>query len=92
MMFKRASLLTKIVVVIPTVAAALTLVSLHAQLEDKQEQAAQLEEKVAVAQQENKRLELAIENADTDEGVRAVAREKLGLADSDEIVFYDIGR
>ncbi|MBQ1281104.1 MAG: septum formation initiator family protein [Oscillospiraceae bacterium] len=92
MRFKRASLLTKIVVTILAVAAALTLVTLQAQLEEKQAQAAQLEEKVAAAQQENRRLEDAIETVDTDEGVKNIARDKLGLADSDEIVFYDTGK
>lgn len=91
MKFKRSSLMTKIIVIIPAVAAAVTLVSLQAQLEEKQAAAAELEQQVVAAEQENQRLELAIEAAGTDAGIKEIAREKLGLVDSGEIVFYDIG-
>ena len=91
MKFKRSSLMTKIIVLLPAVAATVTLVSLQAQLAEKRAQAAALEAEVAAAAQENQRLEATIEAAGTEEGVKDIARQKLGLAESGEIVFYDIG-
>ena len=91
MKFKRSSLMTKIIIVLPAIAAAATLVSLQAQLREKQATAAELEQQVAAAAQENRRMEAAIDSVDTDEGVKAIAREKLGMVESGEIIFYDIG-
>ena len=91
MKFKRSSLMTKIIIVLPAIAAAATLVSLQAQLRERQATAAELEQQVAAASQENRRMEAAIDAVDTDEGVRAIAREKLGMVESGEIIFYDIG-
>ena len=91
MKFKRSSLMTKIIIVLPAIAAAATLVSLQAQLREKQATAAELEQQVAAASQENRRMEAAIDAVGTDEGVKAIAREKLGMVESGEIIFYDIG-
>ena len=91
MKFKLSSLMTKIIIVLPAIAAAATLVSLQAQLREKQATAAELEQQVAAASQENRRMEAAIDAVDTDEGVKAIAREKLGMVESGEIIFYDIG-
>ena len=91
MKFKRSSLMTKIIIVLPAIAAAATLVSLQAQLRERQATAAELEQQVAAASQENRRMEAAIDAVDTDEGVKAIAREKLGMVESGEIIFYDIG-
>lgn len=54
------------------------------------DQIAELEEKI---EYENKRIEeidALQEKVDTDEYIEKVAREKLGLVKSDEIVFIDI--
>ena len=91
MKFKRSSLMTKIIIVLPAIAAAATLVSLQAQLRERQATAAELEQQVAAASQEKRRMEAAIDAVDTDEGVKAIAREKLGMVESGEIIFYDIG-
>ena len=91
MKFKRSSLMTKVIVLLPAVAATVTLVSLQAQLAEKRAQAAALEAEVAAAAQENQRQEATIEAAGTEEGVKDIARQKLGLAESGEFVFYDIG-
>ena len=91
MRFKRSSLMTKVIVILLAVAATVTLVSLQAQVEEKKAQAAALEAEVTAASQENQRLEAAIELAGTEDGIKDIARQKLGLAESGEIVFYDIG-
>ena len=70
--------------------ATVTLVSLRRQITEKQAEAAQLTSSITSAEQENSRLTDAIENIDTDAGVEAVAREKLGMVAEGEIVFQDV--
>ena len=91
MRFKRSSLLTKILILILVVYATVTLVSLESQVAEKNAEAAALEHSIDAAKQENLRLEQAIDTLDTDEGVVAAARQKLGWVTEGEIVFYDMG-
>ena len=91
MRFRKSSPMTKIIVIVPAIAAAITLVTLQAQLAEQEAKVAELEAQVSEAMQENQRLQDAIDLADTDEGIKAIAREKLGLTEDGEIVFFDIG-
>ena len=91
MRFKRSSLLTKILILVLVVYATVTLVSLQSQVTAKDQEAEILQAEIDAKKQENLRLEQAIEDLDTDEGVEAVARQKLGLVSKGEIVFYDVG-
>ena len=90
MKFVRSSLLVKLILLIVVVYATVTLVSLRRQITEKQAEAAQLTSSITSAEQENSRLNDAIENIDTDAGVEAVAREKLGMVGEGEIVFQDV--
>ena len=90
MKFVRSSLLVKLILLIVVVYATVTLVSLRRQISAKQAEAAQLTSSITSAEQENSRLTDAIENIDTDAGVKAVAREKLGMVAEGEIVFQDV--
>ena len=92
MRFKRSSLVMKIVLLAMVVYATVTLVSLQSQVTQKNAEAAELQSSIDVEKQENLRLQQAIENLNTDEGVQEVAREKLGWVSKGEIVFYDMGR
>ena len=91
MKFVKSSLLVKLVILIVVVYATVTLMSLRRQITAKQAEAAQLTSSITSAEQENSRLNDAIENIDTDAGVEAVAREKLGMVGEVEIVFQDVG-
>lgn len=91
MRFKRSSLVTKVLILVLVVYATVTLVSLQSQVIEKETQAAALQDDITAAQQENLRLEQAINALGTDEGVEAVARQKLGLVAPGEILFYDVG-
>lgn len=91
MQFKRSSWLTKILLLVLVAYATVTLVSLQSQVTQKNAEAAQLEEDIAAAKQENLRLEQTINSLETDEGVEAVARQKLGWVSENEIVFIDMG-
>ena len=92
MRFKRSSLLTKILVLVLVVYATVTLVSLQNQVTQKNAEAAELQSSIDVEKQENLRLQQAIENLNTEEGVQEVAREKLGWVSKGEIIFYDMGK
>ena len=90
MKFVKSSLLVKLVILIVVVYATVTLMSLRRQITEKQAESAQLTSSIISAEQENSRLNDAIENIDTDAGVEAVAREKLGMVGEGEIVFQDV--
>ncbi len=89
--FKKTSLITKLVIAILLIYAMITLVHLQQQLSQKQAERAALETQLTEQQQENAALHSSIETINTDEGVEAVAREKLGLVSEGEITFYDAG-
>ena len=91
MRFKRASLLTKLLILVLVVYATVTLVSLQNQVAEKNAEAEALESSIAATEQENQRLQQAVDALGTDEGVEEVARRKLGLVAEGEIVFYDVG-
>ena len=91
MKFVRASLLVNLVILIVVVYAVVTLVSLRNQIAEKNAEAAALTSSISAAEQKNGQLEEAIANADTDEGIMDIARDKLGLVTDGEIVFKDVG-
>lgn len=81
----------KLVILIVVVYAVVTLVSLRNQIAEKNAEAAALTSSISAAEQKNGQLEEAIANADTDEGIMDIARDKLGLVTDGEIVFKDVG-
>lgn len=89
--FKKASLVTKLVIAILLVYAMVTLVYLQRQLSEKQQEREALELQITQVQQANAALSEDIDALDTREGIEAVAREKLGLVSEGEITFYDVG-
>ena len=91
MRFKRSSLVMKILLLALVVYATVTLVSLQGQVTEKNAEAAELQSSINVEKQENLRLQQAIDNLGTEEGIQDVAREKLGWVSKGEIIFYDMG-
>ena len=87
----KSSLLVKLVILILVVYATVTIVSLRKQITEKNEQEAILNSSIAATQQENNRIQDSIDALGTDAGVEAVARDKLGMVDEGDIVFYDVG-
>ena len=87
----KSSLLVKLVILILVVYSTVTLVSLRKQITEKNEQEAILNSSIAATQQENNRIQDSIDALGTDAGVEAVARDKLGMVDEGDIVFYDVG-
>ena len=74
----KSSLLVKLVILILVVYA------------DKKAEADALTSSITTAEQENGRLQDAIDKLDTPEGVENVARDKLDMAAEGEIIFYDV--
>lgn len=91
MQFKRSSLLTRLLITLLVIAATITLLALQNQLSKKQQKAAELERQVAEAREVNQRLQDAIDAVGTEDGLADMARQELGVAKDDEIIFYDIG-
>ncbi len=91
MKFVRSSLLVKLVILILVVYATVTLVSLRKQITEKNSEAAALTGSITAVEQENGRMQEAIDNLDTDAGIEDAAREKLGMVSEGEIIFKDVG-
>lgn len=89
--FKKSSWLVRLIVAIVLVFAMVTLIQLGRQFSEMQHEREELEAEIIQVQQTNAALSEDIEKMDTDEGVKEVAREKLGLVSEGEITFYDIG-
>ena len=76
----KSSLLVKLVILILVVYATVTLVKLQSRISDKKAEADALTSSITTAEQENGRLQDAIDKLDTPEGVENVARDKLDIA------------
>ena len=92
MRFKRTSLLMKLVILALVVYSTFAIVTLQNKVMEKRAEAEILQTQIDTEKQENFRLEQAIDNLDTQEGIEAVARQKLGMVSRGEIVFYDVGQ
>ena len=92
MKFKRSSFLVKLLILVLVIYAAVTLVSLQNQVKDKRAESAELRQSITSMEQENQRLEDAIDTIGTDVGIRRVASSKLGLEEPGVIEFRDVGR
>lgn len=88
MKVKKASLLTKVVILALLIGAATTLLNLQNKLAAAQEDLAQAQAEVAAQRQVNADLSDAVENSDDPERQTDIARDKLGLVTPGEYVFY----
>lgn len=91
MQVKRASLLTKILVLVLLIAVASSLLELNNRLNQAQAQKDALVQQVAAQAQTNADLADAIEHSSDLDRITDVAREKLGLVEPGEIIFYSMG-
>ena len=89
MKLKKTSLLTKLLILVVSGFALVSLVTVQAQLIEKRKEIALLEEQVMYEEQAQKELEEDINNFGSDESIIKIARERLGMVADGEIVFYD---
>lgn len=85
---KRATLLTKLVVLALLVVSATALLDLQKQIAQAEAQKAELEAQVAQQTQTNADLQDAVDNSGDPERQADIARSKLGLVEQGEQVFY----
>ena len=91
MKFKKAGIITKLLLTVMVVYALFTIVTVRADIAAAQRDLAALTVQVEDAQRENARLEYEIEHSEDPETIEQIAREKLGLVRPGEKIFYDIG-
>ncbi len=89
MKLKRASLITKIIIVVVIVYAGINLVSLKLQVTEAQEKRDALQTEVDDVMQTNTELQYAIDHSTDEETIEDIARGKLGLVKPGEKIFYD---
>ena len=92
MKFKRASLVTKIVILAIVVYAGISLVSLKVQVSGARENRDTLQGQVDSVLQNNTELQYQIDHSTDSETIEDIARDKLGLVKPGEKIFYDISK
>jgi len=90
MKIKRAGILTKIVIAAIIIFALWQLVSISIRVNDAQQIQDALQQQAEELSEDNARLQYALDSADKDSIIAAIARDKLGLVLPGEKVFYDV--
>ena len=86
---KRASLLTKAVILAVLVVVSISLLDLRARLSSAEQTRDALQQQVDKQAQYNAELQDDIDNSDDPDVILEVAKERLGLVGKDEVIFYD---
>ncbi|MGM9522635.1 MAG: septum formation initiator family protein [Oscillospiraceae bacterium] len=88
MRLKRTGILTKIIIVVLLVYGVVTLMRLHSQIDTAEAAKLELEQQVADITAENEDMQYAIDNSEDEGVIRDIARDKLGLVEPGEEVYY----
>ena len=86
---KRASLLTKAVILAVLIVVSISLLDLRARLSSAEQTRDALQQQVDEQAQYNAELQDDIDNSDDPDVILEVAKERLGLVGKDEVIFYD---
>lgn len=89
MKLKKAGLITKIVLIVLAVYAAVRLVSLHSDIEKAKDIQKELDQQVEEMEIANAEMEYSLENSEDDEVIADIARDKLGMAYPDEEIYTE---
>ena len=92
MKFRKAGFFTTLVILGLIIYACVTLASMRQKIAAAAETEAALHEKVTQIQENNASLQYDIDHADDPNVIAGIARQKLGLVTSNEIIFYDGGQ
>ena len=85
---QKASLLTKLVVLALLIGVATALLNLRGLIQQAQADLAEAQRQVTVQRQTNADLADAVENSGDPEHRADIARDKLGLVEPGEVIFY----
>lgn len=88
---KRSSTAMKLAVLCAIVLSMVTLLTVGVACRNWQDQAAALKQQAAQLQQENDRLEDQIGKLGSQDSLEQIAREELGLANKDNVIFQPEG-
>lgn len=91
MRLRKSSLITKLILLAVMVYAIVTVVTLQTRINQLREAREALAQQVAAAEQDNRQMEEEIANLNTDEAIKAIARERLNLVEDGEMIFVDSG-
>ena len=89
MRLKKTSIGMKLLLLIVAIYAIATLVDLQDRVSAANVEVAALEEQVLYAEQENALVQQELAELGTDKSIMKIARTRLGMVESGEIVFYD---
>lgn len=87
LVYQRSSTLVKCIVLGAIVICTIALLTLRIAINDAQARAEADRKKAEALKQENKQTSENIEKADSIEGMKDIAEDKLGLVDPDTIIF-----
>lgn len=87
---KKAGILTKIVLLAVLIYAAITLLTLRAQIQSAETEKTQLAKQIETQTESNAALSEDIKDSSDPQKISDIARQKLGLMAPGEKVFYDI--
>lgn len=90
--FKKAGLLTKLLILVMIVYAAYNIATVQANIAQARQSLTSLTQEVEDARQVNAQLTYEIEHKDDPETIEQIARAKLGLVKPGEKIFYDISQ
>lgn len=85
----RSGFITKLVLLLLIVYLSITLINNRGKIQAAGAELAAMEAKVAAQEAENAELRALIQNKDDEATWLRIAKERLGLAEKGEIVFYD---
>jgi len=86
----RRGIIPKLILTVFIIYTACNLISLQFDIHKKREEIKNLNIKIEEQQRLNKSLEENINSDLSEEEIKRIARDKLGLAEADEKVFYNI--
>jgi cell division protein FtsB len=89
MRLKKSSLGIKILLLVVSIPAVISLVNLQDDVKEANAEVAALEQRVLYAEQEQALMEQSLRELGTDKSIMKIARTRLGMVESGEIVFYD---
>lgn len=90
MKFKKAGIITKIVIAALLIYAVASLVTVRSKTAALNAQKEQLQQQITDMTQSNAELEYKIEHSEDVDTVEEIARDKLGLVKPGEKIFYDM--
>ena len=89
MRLKKSSIGIKLLLLVVSIPAVISLVNLQDDVKAANAEVAALEQQVLYAEQEQALMEQSLQELGTDKSIMKIARTRLGMVESGEIVFYD---